>query len=134
MPESYQGASPSSPTEQPDVCRAAFERWVVAMECGSFSVGRDGDKYSSSHTHLMWLAFKEAWKPERESGEPMVPKWSLDSQIEISNALRKELEACQKRLLAKGEFEMMNTPVTNFNLQRLHPDIKPLTEEQRAEL
>lgn len=53
--------------DQPVGCREAFEAWVVNVPgYGSFRTAKRGDdgRYDSSHTHLMWLAFRAGCKPK----------------------------------------------------------------------
>lgn len=66
--------------------------------------------------------------PMRESGEETVPKWSLDSQIQISNDLRYQLSECQRKLSEKSDYELMNTPMTRFD------NCRPLTKEEGDEI
>lgn len=78
-----------SPAPAPDACREAFNRWVTDMEYGSYSTGiREDGAYSSSHTHLMWLA----WQASRQAS-------TLLDEPELVEAVRK---AIGREIYAEG--------------------------------
>lgn len=85
--------------------------------------------YLHPHVESIYSGFKHAWlrATVREAGEEMVPKWSLDSQIQISNELRSQLEQCQRLLAAKSDRELMNTPMTDFS--NYCASLKPIPKE-----
>lgn len=54
-------------SDQPDDCRAAFERWYVSNDERQTPIW-NGVEYDNKYCHYRWQGFEAAWNMKRESG------------------------------------------------------------------
>lgn len=53
-----------------DSGRAGFEAFATSNEFGTFCIQRRGEGYWSSHTHIMWMSWKQAIKTGKQNDPP----------------------------------------------------------------
>jgi hypothetical protein len=70
--EAESGARGAQPTEQPDDCRAAFEKWLGAKRERDHS-----DRYVDNWTQGLWTGWAGAWHHKRELLNPDMPAQEL---------------------------------------------------------